>query len=213
MLPAGELARHFNLGNPRAHPEAQREATEGSLDTVGWIDEISLSTNGDGPASLEENPDAVMFDGHERIEIVLARFGPDAPVPVKWYQLSKEETDFALLVKDQTSAMAELIPEKMAALMERAKALTAAPGLQIMLMQLKQRVSDMIVDDPMGEWKGMPEFENTPTAYRTIYVHFKTEEDVNNFFEIINQKRIDKIKYVWYPEREASERVLFIDES
>lgn len=69
------------------------------------------------------------------------------------------------------------------------------------------------VNDPMAEWKGMPEFENHPQAYRTIYIHFKTKQDVDEFFKIINQKNNEGIKYIWYPEREASERLLFTDES
>jgi len=137
QLPAGELAQRFNINNPRLHPESQRAATESSLDTVGWIDEVSLSTNGDGSPSLTDNPDAVLFDGHERVEIALVRGGPDMLVPVRWYQLTPEETDFALLVKDQSAAMAQIDPEKMGALMERAKAMTTAPGLQGMLERLK----------------------------------------------------------------------------
>lgn len=128
LIPAGELARRFNILNPRAHPEAQREATESSLDTLGWIDEISLSTNGPGPASLADNPDAVMFDGHERVELALVRGGEGALVPVKWYQLSAEETDFALLVKDQITEMAETKPKELAALLERTRTITVDPG-------------------------------------------------------------------------------------
>lgn len=139
LLPAGELARRFNILNPRSHPEAQREATESSLDTVGWIDEIGLSTNGPGPASLAGNPDAVMFDGHERVELALVRGGAGALVPVNWYQLSPEETDFALLVKDQTTEMAETKPNELKALLERTRMMTVDPRLGAMLAALKDR--------------------------------------------------------------------------
>lgn len=141
LLPVGELARRFNLGNPRGHPENQRDATENSLDTIGWIDEISLSTNGDGPPSLADNPNAVMWDGHERVELALVRSGEAGLVPCRWYQLTPEETDFALLVKDQTTGMVEYIPDKLAALLERTRAMTAdKPGLAGMLEALKDRV-------------------------------------------------------------------------
>lgn len=153
MLPAGELARRFNVANPRAHPESQEAAVEASLDTIGWVDEISLSTNGDGPASLEDNPDAVMFDGHDRVKLALMRGGEGMLCPCNWYQLSPEETDFALLVKDQTAAMAEIIPEKLAALMQRAKALTVAPGLQGMLERLKEQVANGMFDSDAINFK------------------------------------------------------------
>ena len=99
LIPAGELALRFNIANPRIHPEAQQEATEASLDKVGWIDEVSLSTNGDGVASLDFNSDAVLFDGHERVKLALMRGGMGMLVPVRWYQLSVKETYFALLAK------------------------------------------------------------------------------------------------------------------
>jgi hypothetical protein len=158
LLPAGELARRFNLGNFRAHPEAQREATESSLDTVGWIDEISLSTNGNGPASLAANPDAVMFDGHERVELALVRGGEAGLVPVNWYQLSPEETDFALLVKDQTTEMAQPIPEKLAALLQRTREMTAdKPGLGAMLEALKARAGANGLMTGNGNGNGTPQ--------------------------------------------------------
>lgn len=141
-LPAGKLAERFNILNPRTHPEEQSDAVEESLNTAGWFDDISLSTNGDGPPSLDDNPDAVMFDGHKRVELALVKGGPDALVPVRWYRLTPEETDFALLVKDQTTAMAGIDAERMGALMQRAKALTAAPGLQGMMARLKEQVAE-----------------------------------------------------------------------
>lgn len=57
-------------------------------------------------------------------------------------------------------------------------------------------------DDPQEEWSGMPEFENEPKAFRSIIVHFKTEEDVKTFFKKINQSITSKTKYIWFPERE-----------
>lgn len=149
LLPAGELAQRFNINNPRSHPESQRDATEDSLNKVGWFDEASISTNGNGPASLADNPDAVLFDGHERVELALMRGGESALVPVKWYQLDKEETDFALLVKDQTTGMAEYIPVKLAALMERTKHMMAdKAGLGEMLNRLKEMVADGMLFNP-----------------------------------------------------------------
>lgn len=146
LIPAGELVHRFNLRNFRGHPEAQRDATESSLDTLGWVDEVSLSTNGNGPASLADNPDAVLFDGHERVELALLRGGEAALVPVNWYQLSPDETDFALLVKDQTSAMAEIKAEPLAALLERTKHLTVDDRQAGMLGQLKERVASGLLD-------------------------------------------------------------------
>ncbi len=56
------------------------------------------------------------------------------------------------------------------------------------------------------EWVGMPAFQqDDATAYRTIYVHFKNEEDVKAFEKLVGQKII---RYaggpgsMWYPKAE-----------
>jgi hypothetical protein len=152
-LAAGQLARRFNITNPRQHPETQMDATEESLDQVGWIDEPSLSTNGDGLPSLADNPDAVMWDGHARVELTLAKFGPEAEVPVRWYRLTPEETDFALLVKDQITPMAEYDRGKLDGLMERARAMTVdRPGLQAMMEKVREAAgANGIEEEPPPE--------------------------------------------------------------
>lgn len=109
LLPAGELAKRFNIRNPRKHPERQGAITEGSLDKLGWIGAVKVSTVG-GSAELGTNPAAVMFDGHLRVKLVLSKFGGGEPVPVEWYNLTEAETNQALLLLDQTTGMAELDP-------------------------------------------------------------------------------------------------------
>jgi hypothetical protein len=49
-------------------------------------------------------------------------------------------------------------------------------------------------------WKGMPEFdqEENPT-YKTLYVHFRNEEDYKEFAKMINQNLTDKTKSIWHP--------------
>jgi hypothetical protein len=52
--------------------------------------------------------------------------------------------------------------------------------------------------DALKEWVGMPDYDNEKRdhAYRTA-VYFATEEDANNFFEVLGMK---KAKVFWYPE-------------
>lgn len=66
------------------------------------------------------------------------------------------------------------------------------------------------------EWKNMPEFEQDDLSpQRTIYIHFRNEEDVQEFAKLIGQKITEKKKYYWYPEKKPnkySNRV-YVDES
>ena len=71
-------------------------------------------------------------------------------------------------------------------------------------------------DDPNAEWAGMPEYENEDkTAYRTIYAHFRNQEDVDAFAKLIGQELKEKTKYIWIPEieKEKSHNKKYKDES
>jgi hypothetical protein len=58
-------------------------------------------------------------------------------------------------------------------------------------------------DDPNAEWKGMPEFEQEDlSAFQSIHIHFKNQNDVNQFAELIGQKIGEKTRALWYPEAE-----------
>ena len=65
------------------------------------------------------------------------------------------------------------------------------------------------------EWQGMPEFEMEDlSSFRKIVVHFRNQEDIDKFAELIGQK-ITKAPSIWYPEwekrRYADKR--YVDES
>lgn len=52
-------------------------------------------------------------------------------------------------------------------------------------------------------WRGMPGFEqNDETGFKTITVHFQTEEDYKKFAELVGQKLTDKTRSIWFPYRE-----------
>lgn len=69
--------------------------------------------------------------------------------------------------------------------------------------------------DWQSEWKGMPEFiQNDMSPYKTVKIHFRNDEDMAEFFELIKQKQTKRNSY-WYPEAKprqvANKR--YIDES
>lgn len=53
-----------------------------------------------------------------------------------------------------------------------------------------------------NEWIDMPEFfQENLAPFRTLDIHFKNEEDVQKFAELINQKITPKNKAYWYPQK------------
>lgn len=54
-----------------------------------------------------------------------------------------------------------------------------------------------------NEWQDMPEFvQEDLMSYRTIKVHFESEEDVKRFSELLNQQITQDTKFIWFPEAE-----------
>ena len=54
--------------------------------------------------------------------------------------------------------------------------------------------------DYMKEWQNMPEFiQEDLTSYKKIIVHFRNEEDIKKFSELINQEITPKQKSLWFP--------------
>lgn len=50
------------------------------------------------------------------------------------------------------------------------------------------------------EWKDMPEFHQEDlTSHRKIVVHFRNDEDVAEFEEMMKQKITPKQKSIWWP--------------
>lgn len=60
---------------------------------------------------------------------------------------------------------------------------------------------DDFENDWQKEWKGMPEFvQEDLTSYRKIIVHFRNNEDVKRFSELLDQKITPKQPSLWFPE-------------
>lgn len=65
------------------------------------------------------------------------------------------------------------------------------------------------VTDAASEWRGMPEFDQPDaTAFRSIIVHFASQDDVDAFARLVGQKISDKAKFIWHPQ---AERGTYID--
>ncbi len=88
--PTGLLA---NPANWREHPRAQREALEGVLAQVGWVQDIIVNTN-----------TGHIVDGHLRVELAVER--GEAMVPVVYVDLTEDEERLMLATLDPLAGMA-----------------------------------------------------------------------------------------------------------
>ena len=75
-----------NPRNWRTHPAAQRDALRGSLDTVGWVQQV-----------LVNRVTGHVVDGHARVEEALSR--GEQSVPVLYVELTDEEEALVLAAR------------------------------------------------------------------------------------------------------------------
>tara|TARA_A100001201_G_scaffold143431_2_gene145040 strand:- start:320 stop:961 length:642 start_codon:yes stop_codon:yes gene_type:complete len=60
-------------------------------------------------------------------------------------------------------------------------------------------------EDAFEEWNDMPEFKHeNEKPYRTLYVHFYKEEEVQKFSKLINQPITEKTKFLYIPPLEKN---------
>lgn len=58
-------------------------------------------------------------------------------------------------------------------------------------------------------WVGMPEYEqNDKKTFKTLYLHFRNQEDYDAFAKLIDQNLTMKTKSIWYPKLERDENSL-----
>ena len=59
-------------------------------------------------------------------------------------------------------------------------------------------------------WRGMPEFEQDDNSpWKTLKVHFKSEEDYKEFSKLIGQSLSNKTKSTWHPKQDITKNALF----
>jgi hypothetical protein len=57
------------------------------------------------------------------------------------------------------------------------------------------------LQEPWKEhWQGMPEFvQEDMSPWKSIYVHFSSKEDMEDFSRLIGQKVTPRTKFIWHP--------------
>lgn len=112
-----------NPANYRRHPKRQADATTGSLNELGWVQDV-----------LVNKTSGRIVDGHLRVELAL-QHGAQT-VPVKYVELSEAEERLALATLDPLTYMAETDATTLEALLQQVN--TGDAALQEMLAGLAE---------------------------------------------------------------------------
>jgi hypothetical protein len=177
--------------NWRTHPKAQRDALRGALAEIGYADALLA----------RELPDATLelIDGHLRAETT-----PDSLVPVLILDVDEAEAAKLLATLDPLAAMATADADKLDALLREVG--TESEPLAALLAGLAGANGIVpegceAVTDPLGEWRGMPGFENPASAHQHLNVYFASQEDVRAFAQLVGRDVRPTTKTLWFPEK------------
>jgi hypothetical protein len=122
-VPARELLD--NEGNPRRHPQAQRDALRGVLEQVGIADALVAYHSQRNGGKL------TLIDGH------LRRHDFDLDWPTLVLDVTDEEADLLLATHDPLAALAEYDRPKLDALVQEVRA--RSPAVVAMLKDLAKK--------------------------------------------------------------------------
>lgn len=65
-----------------------------------------------------------------------------------------------------------------------------------------RKTGQLFDDECYSHWVGMPEFvQRQVKPFSKIIVRFESEEDLNDFAELIGQKLTPKTKSIWHPHK------------
>ncbi len=123
----GEVDPAQLLANPRnfrIHPASQQEAVGGSLDALGWIQDVVVN-----------RPTGFVLDGHLRVNLALRYSQPT--VPVKYTDLTEEEELTALSTLDPVGAMAQIEYARLSVVLDLVS--TTNAGLSSLFADLQER--------------------------------------------------------------------------
>jgi len=152
-------------------------------------------------------PNNEVYDGHQRLSALKVVYGDDYEVEVRRASRSlTDEERRRLVVLLHASATGSWNWDELA----------GWDAQQLIEWGLDRDTLAQWRLDTAGLWElleseraafqhpeyGVPDTELRNLIYRTIKVHFETEEAVQVFAELIGQKITDRTKFIWFPYRE-----------
>lgn len=162
--------------NPRRISEQASARLLDSFESFGQVELLAIG------------PDREVYNGHQRLQVLASKYGPDHQVEARVASraLTEKERE-KLTVYLHRGATGEFDLERLLADFDVAE--LNAWGMP------ELNVPDVAED----EWKGMPEFDGDPRAHASLRVYFECQEDVERFATLINQPVTKDTTSIWYP--------------
>lgn len=171
--------------NPRQIKKAEARRLVESVSEFGQVETLAI-----GPANE-------IYNGHQRLNVLIAEHGPA----------------FEVDVRVSSRPLSEKEREKLTVLLHRG----ATGEWDFDLLANEFDAGELIewgfvsyelgivgeVDDPNEQWRGMPEFEQEAIKpYQSVIVHLMTAGDAKDFAALVEQTITEKTKWIYYPRQE-----------
>lgn len=178
--------------NPRLHSKDQIDQIANSIKEFGFKIPIAVDENNTILAGHGRYKAAVML-GHDEIPCIQHK------------DLSPMQKKAFIIADNKLTLNSDWDTDR---LWEQVKELNGL-GFDLDILgfdnaELLPMIDGNTVDDIMGEWESMPDYnQDDLTPKSTIYVHFMSETDRENFAKLIGQNITEKTKTLWYPPQET----------
>jgi hypothetical protein len=200
-------AIHADPANARRHPERNLATIKASLARFGQQKPLVVDAKGivrAGNGTLEAARDL----GWDKIRIIRTPLeGSEATA----YAIADNRS--ADLAEWDDTALAEQLRALQSEDFDLAAVGYDAGEIDRMLERMGSELAGQVVDDPEGEWEGMPEFEHkdqTEDAAFVIRVFMKDEDDLTEFGKLLG-KDLTGRKFVWFGKQPLSQVIEAID--
>lgn len=164
--------------NPRRISEPASKRLLDSFDSFGQVDTLAIGPNNE------------VYNGHQRLKVLVEKFGPDYEVDARRASraLSEKERE-KLTIYLHRGATGEFDLEALAASFDIAELDSwGMPDLNV-------------PDIPEEQWAagGMPEHDGLPREHAKVTVRFMNEQDIAAFAELIGQAVTADTVSIWFP--------------
>jgi hypothetical protein len=177
--------------NARTHSDEQVAMIAGNIKRFGWTVPIIVDVRGE------------IIAGHGRVLAAKQLGLTEVPgVTIHDDEWSEADKSAYRIWDNQSALLSDWSPEMLRQEVTELKDF----GYDLSLLgfgeqHLQWLTHGDLVDDATGEWVGMPGWENPDERpFRSIVVHFLTDQDVKAFAKLIGQNITDKTKFTWFPQ-------------
>jgi hypothetical protein len=191
MVPIADLKP--NPRNPNKHPEKQIALLAKIIQTQGWRAPITVS-----------NRSGLIVRGHGRLEAAKLAGLTECPVDRQDYE--SEAAEHSDMLAD--NQLAELAETDFASLADLLLELDTANASLDLTGFDQSEIESIMTWTPGGaqppnvdeHYQGLPAmYQPDVTPYKTLIVHFLTEEDYAAFGKLIDRALTPDTKYLWIP--------------